>query len=68
MGTGVQNGDASALYLHKPENYKNTIREYVRLYASPGFLLKQDEDTMSTSSGRSLSDFSEEENADMELR
>ena len=35
---------------------------------SPGFLLKQAEDTMSTSSGRSLSDFSEEENADMELR
>jgi len=61
------NGDAAALYLHKPEDYKNKIREYVRRYASPEVLEKQDDDRMSSSSESSLSDFSEDETADMEL-
>ena len=59
------NADAASLYLHKPEDYKNKIREYVRLYASAEALEKQDE--MSSSSESSLSDFSDDETADMEL-
>lgn len=41
--------------------------EYVRRYASPEVLEKQDDDRMSSSSESSLSDFSEDETADMEL-
>jgi len=59
------NGDAAALYLHKPDDYKNKIKEYVKKYASPEVLAEQD--NMSTSSESSLSDFSEDEAAGMEL-
>ncbi|XP_070557514.1 ubiquitin-conjugating enzyme E2 H isoform X2 [Ptychodera flava] len=59
------NGDAAALYLHKPEDYKEKIREYVRRYATEE-ALKEQEDA-STSSESSLSDFEEDEAEDMEL-
>nr|XP_047146799.1 ubiquitin-conjugating enzyme E2 H isoform X1 [Hydra vulgaris] len=61
------NGDAAALYLHKPEDYKKKIKEYVKKYASPEVLAEQEEANMSDSSESSLSEFSEDETADMEL-
>ncbi|XP_057296995.1 ubiquitin-conjugating enzyme E2 H [Hydractinia symbiolongicarpus] len=61
------NGDAAALYLHKPEDYKNKIKDYVKKYASADVMAEQEKDDMSTSSESSLSDFSEDEAADMEL-
>ncbi|XP_065067160.1 ubiquitin-conjugating enzyme E2 H [Rhopilema esculentum] len=60
------NGDAAALFLHRPEDYKAKIREYVRRYASVD-VMNENEDNMSTSSESSLSDFSEDEAQDMEL-
>jgi len=59
------NGDAAALYLHKPEQYKAKIREYIRKYATEEALKEQEE--KSSSSESSLSDFSEDEAQDMEL-
>jgi len=59
------NGDAAAMYLHKPEDYKKKVKEYVSKYASPEALREQDD--MSTSDESSMSDFSEDEAADMEL-
>ncbi|XP_066930469.1 ubiquitin-conjugating enzyme E2 H-like [Clytia hemisphaerica] len=62
------NGDAAALYLHKPEDYKTKIKDYVKKYASPEVLGEKDEDNMSTSSESSLSDFSDDgDAAGMEL-
>lgn len=61
------NGDAAALYLHKPEDYKSKIKDYVKKYASPEVMKEKDGDNMSTSSESSLSDFSEDEAAGMEL-
>jgi len=59
------NGDAAALYLHKPEQYKAKIQEYIRKYATEEALKDQEE--MSSSSESSISDFSEDEAQDMEL-
>ncbi|XP_015771815.1 PREDICTED: ubiquitin-conjugating enzyme E2 H isoform X1 [Acropora digitifera] len=59
------NGDAAALYLHKPEQYKAKIQEYIRKYATEEVLKDQEE--MSSSSESSISDFSEDEVQDMEL-
>lgn len=59
------NGDAAALYLHKPEQYKDKIKEYLRKYATEEALKEQEE--MSSSSESSISDFSEDEAQDMEL-
>ncbi|XP_077863491.1 ubiquitin-conjugating enzyme E2 H-like [Saccoglossus kowalevskii] len=59
------NGDAAAMYLHKPEEYKDKIREYVRKYATEEALKEHDDG--STSSESSLSDFEEDEAEDMEL-
>merc|ERR1711962_744857 len=61
------NGDAASLYLHKPEDYKNKIRDYVRLYASEEALRENDKEDLSSSSESSMSDFSEDEAKDMEL-
>ncbi|XP_068714443.1 ubiquitin-conjugating enzyme E2 H [Montipora capricornis] len=59
------NGDAAALYIHKPEQYKAKIQEYIKKYATEDVLKDQEE--MSSSSESSISDFSEDEAQDMEL-
>jgi len=59
------NGDAAAMYLHKPEEYKKKVKEYVSKYASEEAM--RDMDGMSSSSESSMSDFSEDEAQDMEL-
>jgi len=59
------NGDAAAMFLHKPEEYKEKIREYVRKYATEEALKEQEDN--STSSESSMSDFEEDEVDDMEL-
>lgn len=37
------NGDAAALYLHKPEEYKAKVREYVKKYATDEVLKAQEQ-------------------------
>ncbi|XP_069101681.1 ubiquitin-conjugating enzyme E2 H [Argopecten irradians] len=59
------NGDAAAMYLHKPEDYKKKVQEYVRKYATEEALREQEH--QSSSSESSMSDFSEDEAQDMEL-
>ncbi|RNA23690.1 Ubiquitin-conjugating enzyme E2 H [Brachionus plicatilis] len=56
------NGDAAALYLHKPEEYKAKVREYVKKYATEEALKAQEQHksyqngaTSSSSSGASCS-------------
>lgn len=56
------NGDAAALYLHKPEEYKAKVREYVKKYATEDALKAQEQQksyqngaTSSSSSGASSS-------------
>lgn len=60
------NGDAAALYLHKPEEYKKKVMEYVKKYASEDSLPGQD-NSVSSESESSMSDFSEDEAENMEL-
>ncbi|XP_013412862.1 ubiquitin-conjugating enzyme E2 H [Lingula anatina] len=60
------NGDAAAMYLHKPEEYKKKVQEYVKKYATEEALRELQEDN-SSSSESSMSDFSEDEAQDMEL-
>ncbi|KAF8770163.1 ubiquitin-conjugating enzyme E2 H isoform X2 [Argiope bruennichi] len=59
------NGDAAAMYLHKPEDYKKKVQEYVKKYATEEALREQEEDQSSSES--SMSDFSDDETQDMEL-
>lgn len=70
------NGDAAALYLHKPQQYKEKVKEYVEKYASHeyvdrmdvtsgGQVSHQDEDDDDESS--MSSDYSEDECNGMEL-
>ncbi|KAK3601731.1 hypothetical protein CHS0354_016093 [Potamilus streckersoni] len=59
------NGDAAAMYLHKPEDYKKKVQEYVKRYATEEVLREQEQ--QSSSSESSMSDFSEDEAQDMEL-
>ncbi|XP_056645897.1 ubiquitin-conjugating enzyme E2 H [Diorhabda carinulata] len=59
------NGDAAAMYLHKPEEYKRKVSEYVRKYATEEALRGQE--NVSSESESSMSDFSENEAEDMEL-
>jgi ubiquitin-conjugating enzyme E2 H len=61
------NGDAAAMYLHKPEEYKKKVAEYVRKYATEEALREQEQKAVSSDSESSLSDFSEDEAQDMEL-
>ncbi|CAF2558738.1 unnamed protein product [Rotaria sp. Silwood2] len=81
------NGDAAALYLHKPEDYKKKVREYVQRFATADVAdgLSTTNDGHSSSNNQSnslnnsnqtnknesddeiLSDFSEDEAADMDL-
>lgn len=44
------NGDAAALYLHKPEEYKAKVREYVKKYATEEALKSQENNRSSHSS------------------
>lgn len=60
------NGDAAAMYLHKPEEYRKKVADYVRRYATEEALREQ-EPTESSDSESSMSDFSEDEAQDMEL-
>jgi len=80
------NGDAAALYLHKPEDYKRKVREYVQRFATAdlaesltaslnGQTSNNSNDDLNNSNQRNknesddevLSDFSEDEAADMDL-
>jgi len=67
--TDPLNGDAAAMYLHRPEEYKKKVAEYVKKYATEEALRDQcgDQDDLSSSSESSMSDFSEDEAKDMEL-
>lgn len=47
------NGDAAALYLHKPEEYKAKVREYVKKYANDEALKAQDQHRSHSQSGSS---------------
>ncbi|XP_014674839.1 PREDICTED: ubiquitin-conjugating enzyme E2 H [Priapulus caudatus] len=58
------NGDAAGMYLHKPEDYKKKVKEYVNKYATEEALRNHEEVSSSESS---ISDFSEDETQDMEL-
>jgi ubiquitin-conjugating enzyme E2 H len=44
------NGDAAALYLHKPEEYKAKVREYVKKYATEEVLKAQEQHRSSSHS------------------
>lgn len=61
------NGDAAAMYLHRPEEYKQKIKEYIQKYATEEALKEQEEGAGESSSESSMSDFSEDEAQDMEL-
>jgi len=63
--TDPLNGDAAALYLHKPDEYKKKVAEYVKRYATEA-ALKEAEGNRSSSES-SMSEFSEDEAQDMEL-
>ena len=65
--TDPLNGDAAAMYLHTPEEYKKKVADYVKKYATEEALKEQDTDTLSSSSESSMSDFSEDEVKDMDL-
>ena len=47
------NGDAAALYLHKPEEYKAKVREYVKKYANDEALKAQEQRSSHSSSSSS---------------
>jgi len=55
------------MYLHRPEEYKKKVAEYVKKYATEEALREHDQDDLSSSSESSMSDFSEDEAKDMEL-
>ena len=60
--TDPLNGDAAAMYLHRPEEYKKKVSDYVRRYATEEALREQDQQGgVSSSSESSMSDFSEDE-------
>jgi len=59
------NGDAAAMYLHKPEEYKRKVQEYVKKYATEDALRGEEDE--SDSSESTMSDFSDDETKDMEL-
>uniref|UniRef100_A0AAQ5Y314 Ubiquitin-conjugating enzyme E2 H n=1 Tax=Amphiprion ocellaris TaxID=80972 RepID=A0AAQ5Y314_AMPOC len=61
------NGDAAAMYLHRPEEYKQKIKEYIQKYATEEALKEQEDGAGDSSSESSMSDFSEDEAQDMEL-
>merc|ERR1712168_175289 len=65
--TDPLNGDAAALYLHKPDEYKKKVVSYVKKYATEEALRDPSQEDLSSSDESSMSDFSEDEAKDMEL-
>ena len=63
--TDPLNGDAAAMYLHRPEEYRKTVAEFVRLHATEE--AREEKSTSASSSASSLSEFSEDEAKDLEL-
>jgi ubiquitin-conjugating enzyme E2 H len=64
--TDPLNGDAASLFLHKPEEYKKKVTDYVRRFATEDAL--RETDKKDESSDSEVSDFSDEDEAkDMEL-
>ncbi|CAF1381029.1 unnamed protein product, partial [Didymodactylos carnosus] len=70
------NGDAAALYLHKPDDYKKKVKEYVQRFASAdvvdGYSKKESNSDSNDPNHVSdeeipLSDFSEDEADQMEI-
>merc|ERR1712020_50084 len=59
--TDPLNGDAAAMFLHRPEEYKKKVSEYVRKYASEEALRQNNDGGVSSSSESSMSDYSEDE-------
>jgi ubiquitin-conjugating enzyme E2 H len=66
--TDPLNGDAASLFLHKPDDYKTRVHEYVRKYATDAALKNDgygdedaDDDDEST-----ISDISYDENDEIE--
>lgn len=55
------------MYLHKPEEYKRKVQDYVKKYATEETLRDRDEDDQDSDSESSISDFSEDEAKNMEL-
>jgi ubiquitin-conjugating enzyme E2 H len=62
--TDPLNGDAAALYLHQPEEFKARVGDYVRKYATEEAFRNEN---CSESSESEMSDLSEDECQDMEL-
>ena len=60
------NCNAAALYIHKPNLYKNKVMQFVRKYASEEVITIELTDTESSESS-TMSEFSEDEAEDMEL-
>ncbi|CAO2628525.1 Ubiquitin-conjugating enzyme E2 H [Lemmus lemmus] len=48
------NGDAAAMYLHRPEEYKQKIKEYIQKYTTEEALKEQEEGTGDSSSESSM--------------
>merc|ERR1719341_2167663 len=65
--TDPLNGDAASMYLHRPDEYKEKVAEYVSKFATEDALRETDKEDLSSSSESSMSDFSEDEAKDMEL-
>lgn len=61
------NGDAAAMYLHKPEEYKKKVSDYVKRFATEEALRETEKNEQSSDDESSMSDFSEDETKDMEL-
>ena len=67
------NSVAADMYNHDPEKYNRKVAEYVKKYATENVLSSQssdeddDNDNLSSVSESSMSDFSEDEAADLEL-
>lgn len=63
--TDPLNGDAAALYLHKPQEFRTKVLEYVKKYATEEALRGQEDSSSSESEMSDLSD--DDEVQDMEL-
>ena len=61
--TDPLNGNAAALYLHRPEEYKKKVSEYVKKYTSEEALRQSEQSAANVSSSdeSSMSEFSEDE-------
>lgn len=55
------------MYLHKPEEYKKKVSDYVKRFATEEALRETEKNEQSSDDESSMSDFSEDETKDMEL-